>query len=276
MIVPEYSIFRVESLKSRRSEIKTIPQQHKTEMPQRLGAVLEAGKISATLLGLAFPKNNQRGLTQWGTARSSAIHKWRDWLTCIKTEKSFRIHIPMHITKGTTGTAMGQGLENMCEVVGQGSFTSPNACHLSNVAWLSHVRGTELWQTTAATLTPWGLWRDPPQWRVAYVSEHRFPAPSSKLCQISLRHCRGTLYLRAAVQWRGQRPPKGSGTNNDCRSNLAPKHAQKHEMHPSRVKAKQNKKQKQNKKLTIVVLFCAGVNFAGTYKWHALFYLSCL
>ena len=44
-------------------------------------------------------------------------------------------------------------------------------------------------------------------------SEHRFPAPSSKLCQIYLRHCRGTLYLRAVVQRRGQRPPKGSGTN---------------------------------------------------------------
>ena len=40
-------------------------------------------------------------------------------------------------------------------------------------------------------------------------SEHRFPAPSSKLCQIWLRHRRGTLYLRAAVHRRGQRPPKG-------------------------------------------------------------------
>ena len=44
-------------------------------------------------------------------------------------------------------------------------------------------------------------------------SEHRFPAPSSKLCQILLRHCRGTLYLRAAVHRRGQRPPKGLGTD---------------------------------------------------------------
>ena len=44
-------------------------------------------------------------------------------------------------------------------------------------------------------------------------SEDRFPAPSSKLCQIWLRHWRGTLYLRASVHRRGQRPPKGSGTN---------------------------------------------------------------
>ena len=39
-------------------------------------------------------------------------------------------------------------------------------------------------------------------------SEHRFPAPSSELCQNWLRHWRGTLYLRAAVHRRGQRPPK--------------------------------------------------------------------
>ena len=44
-------------------------------------------------------------------------------------------------------------------------------------------------------------------------SQHRFPAPSSTLCQIYLRHWRGTLYLRAAVHRRGQRPPKGFGTN---------------------------------------------------------------
>jgi len=39
-------------------------------------------------------------------------------------------------------------------------------------------------------------------------SEHRFLAPSSKLCQIYLRHWRDTLYFRAAVHRRGQRPPK--------------------------------------------------------------------
>ena len=44
-------------------------------------------------------------------------------------------------------------------------------------------------------------------------SEHRFPAPSSKLCQIWLRHWRGALYLRAAVHRRGQRPPKSLGTD---------------------------------------------------------------
>ena len=44
-------------------------------------------------------------------------------------------------------------------------------------------------------------------------SEHRFPAPSSKLWQIWLRHRRRTLYLRVAVHRRGQRPPKGLGTN---------------------------------------------------------------
>ena len=46
----------------------------------------------------------------------------------------------------------------------------------------------------------------------------------------------GALFIfRAAVQRRGQRPAKGSGTNM-TRSNLAPKHARKHETHPPRVK----------------------------------------
>ena len=45
-------------------------------------------------------------------------------------------------------------------------------------------------------------------------SEHRFPAPSPKLCQnCMVTPLKGTLYFRAAVQRRGQRPPKGSGTN---------------------------------------------------------------
>ena len=53
--------------------------------------------------------------------------------------------------------------------------------------------------------------------RWVFYSEHvmvnRFPAPSSKLCQIWLHHWRDTLYLRAAVLWRGQRPPRGSAIN---------------------------------------------------------------
>ena len=45
-----------------------------------------------------------------------------------------------------------------------------------------------------------------------------------------------------SIQRRGQRPPKGSDTNNyDCRSNLAPKHARKHETHPPRVKKERKK-----------------------------------
>ena len=39
---------------------------------------------------------------------------------------------------------------------------------------------------------------------VGYVSAHRFPGPSSKLCKW-LRHQRGTLHLRAAVHRRCQR-----------------------------------------------------------------------
>ena len=69
---------------------------------------------------------------------------------------------------------------------------------------------------------PYGVTKYSSGWRKDVVhqclefaahSEHRFPAPSSELCQIWLRHWRGTLYLRAGVQRRCQRSPKGSGTN---------------------------------------------------------------
>ena len=72
----------------------------------------------------------------------------------------------------------------------------------------------------------------------------------------------GTLYLCAAIQRRGQRPPKGSGTNmthNDCRSNLAPKHARKHETHSPRVKEFRLGSNDCG-------FICAGVSFVGGYK----------
>ena len=70
--------------------------------------------------------------------------------------------------------------------------------------------------------------------------EHRFPTPSSKLCQIWLRHWRDTgyLYVRATVHRRGQRPPKGLGTNMTG-SSLAPKHPRKYETRPPRVQKQQ-------------------------------------
>ena len=49
--------------------------------------------------------------------------------------------------------------------------------------------------------------------RLCPHSEHRFLAPSSSLCQIWLRHWRGTFYICTAVQWCSQHPPKGLGTN---------------------------------------------------------------
>ena len=67
----------------------------------------------------------------------------------------------------------------------------------------------------------------------------------------------------------------------DCGSNLAPKHARKHETHPPRVKKKKKKKKEEEEKefrldSNDCGFICAGVNFVGGYKWHALFYLSCL
>ena len=53
-------------------------------------------------------------------------------------------------------------------------------------------------------------------------SKHRFPTPSSRLCQNWLRHRRGTLYLRAAVHRRSQRPPKGWDTNKTVEATKRP------------------------------------------------------
>ena len=57
----------------------------------------------------------------------------------------------------------------------------------------------------------------------------------------------------------------------DCRSNLSPKHACKHETHSPWVK-----KKKFHLDSNDCGFICAGINFVGGYKWHALFYLSCL
>ena len=85
------------------------------------------------------------------------------------------------------------------------STTSTTACGYGEL----HPTSTAGWRPTTSPVSPLQqrLW-----WWHAH-SEHRFPAPSSKLCQIWLRHWTGTLYLRAAVRRRGQLPPKVSGTN---------------------------------------------------------------
>ena len=72
--------------------------------------------------------NSQHGFTQWRIVCSSPIQKWRDEFIWIKTEKSFRIHIPMHIKISMIATVMRQALEEKCEAVGQDSFALPNAC----------------------------------------------------------------------------------------------------------------------------------------------------
>ena len=52
-----------------------------------------------------------------------------------------------------------------------------------------------------------------------------------------------------------------------------PKHARKHETHPPMVKKKEKESRLDSDDCGFI---CAGVNFAGGYKFHALFYLSCL
>ena len=62
-------------------------------------------------------------------------------------------------------------------------------------------------------------------------------------------------------------PSETFGYSYDCRSNLAPKHARKHETHPPRVKKDELRLDSND-----CGFICAGVNFVGGYKWHALFY----
>ena len=61
----------------------------------------------------------------------------------------------------------------------------------------------------------------------------------------------------------------------DCRSSLASKHPRKHKTHPPRVK-KNKKKTEFRLDSNDYGFICAGVNFVGGYKWHALVYFSCL
>ena len=82
-----------------------------------------------------------------------------------------------------------------------------------------------------------------------------------------------SFYLRTAVHQRGQLPPKGSGTKYDCRSSLVPKHACKHETHPPRVKKRRKEFCLDSNDFGFI---CAGVNFVGSCKRHALFYFNCL
>ena len=90
------------------------------------------------------------------------------------------------------------------------------------------------------------------------------PAPSSKLCHNRSRHWRPgalDLYLRAAVHWRCQRPPKGLGTNKAVAGILtASKHARKHEARPPRVKHYSSVSIE-----TILAYICAGVSNEVSY-----------
>ena len=60
----------------------------------------------------------------------------------------------MDISAKPIAVAMGKGLDDKCEVVGQDSFASPTSCRLSTVARVCEV----LWQA-AATLMSQRLWR---------------------------------------------------------------------------------------------------------------------
>ena len=96
-------------------------------------------------------------------------------------------------------------------------------------------------------------------WPCESHSEHRFPAPSSKLrASLSgtflqsppdlVTPLKGhSLSPRSCPPTRSA-PPERSGYWYDCRSNLAPKHPHKHETHPPRVKKKKKEERVPSRK----------------------------
>ena len=92
-------------------------------------------------------------------------------------------------------------------------------------------------------------------------SEHRFPAPSSKLCQIWLRHWRGNaLYLCAAVSTDAVSALRKVWVLNMTveAASVALKHPHKHELrHKASTSGNFEKEKKSSVSIqTIVVLFC--------------------
>ena len=77
------------------------------------------------------------------------------------------------------------------------------------------------------------------------ITFRHLPPTSAKFGYATEGAC--TLYLRAAVQRRGQRPPKGP---------------RKHETHPPWVENKKESRLDSNG----CGFICAGVNFLGSYK----------
>ena len=92
-----------------------------------------------------------------------------------------------------------------------GYTTASTLCHNSNRSDPNHTlsrselmslqvaHGPQPSEAPLSSSSEWVNQNTAPSTRQPH-SEHRFPAPSSKLCQIWLRHWRGTLYLRAAVR----------------------------------------------------------------------------
>ena len=62
---------------------------------ERVGSVLFCAACSFAAANHSLDNSQCRLLTKWRTAWSSLIHKWRDELTCIKSEKSSRIYTSM-------------------------------------------------------------------------------------------------------------------------------------------------------------------------------------
>ena len=85
------------------------------------------------------------------------------------------------------------------------------------------------------------------------IAFRHLPPNSVSIAWLAILHWVGILYLRTPVHRRCQHPPKGLGTQWNYGSNIAAKHARKHEARPLRIK--RNEKESSVSIQTILVLF---------------------
>ena len=131
------------------------PQMMRVE---RIGPVLFCVACSCVAANHSSDISRRRLLTKWRTERSPSIKKWRDELTCIKSQQytppciiQYRIYTSMDISAKPIAAAMGKGWDDKCEVVGQDSFASLTSCRSSNVAC---VRSTVAGHSNTDIMTP--------------------------------------------------------------------------------------------------------------------------
>ena len=114
-------------------------------------------------------------------------------------------------------SAVSGSKQNCCQVNTLWGASCTHMIQIFPTGWTNDAHGSSTTQNQCQATTTLSTAESTLRWvqdtKSGAYPEHHFPAPSSRLRQNWLRHWRGTLYLRAAVHWRSQRPPKGLGTD---------------------------------------------------------------